>query len=44
MLFQVEMDVRIPAGFDPAKLNEMKAAEKARAQQLQRQGKLTIDL
>ena len=39
MLFQVEMDVRIPAGFDPAKLDELKATEKARAQELQRQGK-----
>lgn len=39
MLFQVEMDVRIPIGFDAAKLEELKATEKARAQELQRQGK-----
>ena len=39
MLFQVEMDVRIPIGFDEKKLEELKATEKARAQELQRQGK-----
>ena len=39
MLFQVEMDVRIPIGFDEKKLDELKAAEKARAHELQRQGK-----
>lgn len=39
MLFQVEMDVRIPIGFDPAALDELKATERARAQELQRQGK-----
>ncbi|HEY1145610.1 MAG TPA: muconolactone Delta-isomerase [Allosphingosinicella sp.] len=39
MLFQVEMDVRIPIGFDEKKLDELKETEKARAQELQRQGK-----
>ncbi|MGS1016915.1 muconolactone Delta-isomerase [Allosphingosinicella humi] len=39
MLFQVEMDVRIPIGFDEKTLDELKATEKARAQELQRQGK-----
>ncbi len=39
MLFQVEMDVRIPHGSDPEKIEELKAKEKARAQQLQREGK-----
>jgi muconolactone D-isomerase len=39
MLFQVEMDVRIPVGFDEQKLEELKATEKARAQELQHQGK-----
>lgn len=39
MLFQVEMDVRIPIGFDEKKLDELKATEKARALELQRQGK-----
>ena len=39
MLFQVEMDVRIPIGFDEKKLETLKATEKARSQELQRQGK-----
>ena len=39
MLFQVEMDVRVPIGFDEKKLDQLKATEKARAQELQRQGK-----
>lgn len=39
MLFHVEMDVRIPPGFDPAALDALKAEEKARAQQLQAEGK-----
>lgn len=39
MLFQVEMDVRIPHDVDPAKASELKRVEKARSQDLQRQGK-----
>ncbi len=39
MLFQVEMDVKIPHGLDPAHLADLKAAEKARAQDLQRDGR-----
>lgn len=39
MLFQVEMDVKIPHGLDPDHLAELKAAEKARAQDLQRDGR-----
>lgn len=38
MLFQVEMDVVVPPGFDPAALDALKAAEKARFQTLQRAG------
>lgn len=38
MLFKVEMDVIVPNGFDPARLEELKAAEKARFQELQRAG------
>jgi muconolactone D-isomerase len=38
MLFQVEMDVRIPIGFDPDEAARLKAAEKARFQELQRLG------
>ena len=38
MLFKVEMDVIVPHGFDPARLEELKAAEKARFQELQRAG------
>lgn len=39
MLFQVEMDVRIPHGADPREIDALKAAEKARAHELQREGK-----
>jgi muconolactone D-isomerase len=39
MLFQVEMDVKIPHGLDSAYVEGLKAAEKARAQDLQRSGK-----
>jgi muconolactone D-isomerase len=39
MLFQVEMDVRIPHDADPAKIDALKAAEKARSHDLQRNGK-----
>jgi muconolactone D-isomerase len=39
MLFQVEMDVKIPHGIDAAHINGLKAAEKIRAQDLQRSGK-----
>ena len=39
MLYQVEMDVQIPPGLDPAALDRVKADEKAMAQDLQRQGK-----
>lgn len=38
MLFQVEMDVAIPLGFDPAEAHRLKEAEKARFQELQRAG------
>lgn len=38
MLFHVTMDVRIPHDADPAKIDRLKAEEKARAQDLQRQG------
>jgi muconolactone D-isomerase len=38
MLFKVEMDVRIPPGFDPEEAARLKAAEKARFQELQRAG------
>jgi muconolactone D-isomerase len=38
MLFQVEMDVRIPPGFDPQEAARLKADEKARFQELQRAG------
>ena len=39
MLFQVEMDVRLPPDMDAAGANELKSAERARAQDLQRSGK-----
>lgn len=39
MLFQVEMNVRIPADADPARINALKATEKARCQDLMRSGK-----
>ncbi len=38
MLFQVEMNVNIPLGFDPAEAERLKAAEKARFQELQKAG------
>ncbi|NMN04760.1 MULTISPECIES: muconolactone Delta-isomerase [unclassified Novosphingobium] len=38
MLFQVEMDVAIPLGFDPTEAQRLKDAEKARFQELQRAG------
>lgn len=39
MLFHVTMDVEIPAGFDAGRLDQLKQTEKARSQELQRQGK-----
>ncbi len=39
MLYHVKMDVRPPPGLDPALFDRLKAAEKARAQDLQREGK-----
>lgn len=39
MLFKVEMDVNVPHDFDPGRLDALKAAEKARFQDLQRAGK-----
>lgn len=39
MLFKVEMAVNVPPGFDAERVEALKAAEKARAQDLQRQGK-----
>jgi muconolactone D-isomerase len=39
MLYHVRMDVRPPHDFDPAEFERLKAEEKARAQELQRQGK-----
>jgi muconolactone D-isomerase len=38
MLFQVEMNVRIPVGFDPAEAARLKTAEKERFQELQADG------
>ena len=38
MLFKVEMDINIPAGFDPVRFEELKAAEKVRFQEMQRAG------
>jgi muconolactone D-isomerase len=38
MLFQVEMDVNIPLGFNPEEAARLKAAEKARFQALQKAG------
>lgn len=38
MLFQVEMDVNVPQDYDATKFEELKAAEKARFQELQRAG------
>ena len=39
MLFQVEMDVRLPPDFDPARASELKSVERARSHELQRSGK-----
>ncbi len=38
MLFKVEMDVNVPPDYDPEKFEALKAAEKARFQELQRAG------
>ncbi len=38
MLFQVEMDVNIPLGFNPEDAAILKAAEKTRFQELQKAG------
>lgn len=38
MLFQVEMDVNIPLGFDTEEATRLKAAEKARFRELQAAG------
>ena len=38
MLYHMRMDVRPPHGLDPAEFDRLKAAEKARAQDLQRAG------
>ena len=38
MLFKVEMDVNVPLDFDKTRFEELKAAEKARFQELQRAG------
>lgn len=39
MLFHVRMDVRIPHGLDPIRIDELKRVEKERAQALQSEGK-----
>jgi muconolactone D-isomerase len=39
MLFQVEMDVRLPHDMAPATAEELKRVERDRAQNLQREGK-----
>jgi muconolactone D-isomerase len=39
VLFQVDMEVKIPHGLDPVYVEGLKATEKARAQDLQRSGK-----
>src|SRR5260221_3633365 len=39
MLYCVQMDVRVPHDVDPARLERLKAEEKARAEELQRAGK-----
>jgi muconolactone D-isomerase len=39
MLYCVQMEVRVPHDADPARLEGLKAEEKARAQVLQRDGK-----
>lgn len=38
MLYHVRMDVRVPHDVDPARFEALKAAEKARAEELQRAG------
>ena len=38
MLFKVEMDVNVPLDYDAARFEQLKAAEKARFQELQRAG------
>ncbi len=38
MLFQVEMDVKVPHDLDPARFEELKRTEKARAEELQKAG------
>ena len=38
MLYHVRMDVRVPHDLEPARFEALKAAEKARAQDLQRAG------
>ena len=38
MLFHVEMDVHVPLDYDKARFEELKAAEKAKFQELQRAG------
>lgn len=39
MLFQVEMDVRIPRDADPVRIAALKVEEKERSQSLQHEGK-----
>ena len=39
MLYHVRMDVRVPHDVDPTRFETLKAAEKARAEALQREGK-----
>lgn len=39
MLFQVEMDVRLPADLKAEAAEQLKATERARSQELQRSGK-----
>lgn len=39
MLFHVQMDVRLPHDLPPDRVEALKAAERDRAQELQRQGK-----
>lgn len=38
MLFMVEMQVKVPLDYDQARFEQLKAAEKARFQELQRAG------
>lgn len=39
MLYHVQMEVRPPHDLDPERFEQLKAEEKARSQELQRQGK-----